>query len=74
MAEHDASAAGGLRARAAVYRPRTAEVTVQHLGVGNAAAAQGYWRTAAAQGYWRRHRRAFCDSIARDYERETVCR
>ena len=70
MAEHDASAAGGLRARAAVYRPRTAEVTVQHLGVGNAAAAQGYW----PQGYWRSHRRAFCDSIAHDYERKTVCR
>jgi hypothetical protein len=65
MADHAASAAGGLSARAAVYGPRTAEVTVQLLGVGNAAAAQGYWHS---------HRRALCDSIARDHERKTVCR
>jgi uncharacterized protein (DUF2237 family) len=66
MAEHAGSAAaGGLRAQAAVRRPPTAEVIVQHLRVGNAAPAQGYWRS---------DRRAFCDSIAHDYEWKTVCR
>jgi hypothetical protein len=65
MADHAAAAASGLRARAAVSRTRTAEVIVQHLGVGNAAAAQGHWCS---------HRRAPCDSIARDYEGKTICR
>jgi hypothetical protein len=65
MADHAAAAASGLRARAAVRRPPTAEVIVRHLPVGNAAPAQGHWRS---------HRRASCDSIARDYEGKTICR
>ncbi|MDT5109984.1 MAG: hypothetical protein QOE20_1874 [Mycobacterium sp.] len=43
----------------------------------HAASAAGLRAQASAptaQGYWPRHRRAFCDSIARDYERKTVCR
>jgi hypothetical protein len=65
MAEHAGSAAGGLRAQAAAVRPPTAEVIVQHPRIGNAAPAQGYWRS---------DRRAFCDSSARDQGRKTVCR
>ncbi|MDT5299765.1 MAG: hypothetical protein QOG79_3007 [Mycobacterium sp.] len=66
MAEPAASAAAsGLRAQPAAVRRPTAEVIVQHPRVGNAAPAQRYWRS---------DRRAFCDRIARDQERTTICR